>query len=109
MLEPILGSANAEKVLIFILARGEGYAREIARFFETSLNPIQKQLEKFEAAGVLVSCALGKTRIYSMNPRYPFRKPLASLLQRALEFYPKEQTELLLMNRKRPRRAGKPL
>ena len=35
MLVPILGSLSSERVLIFILTRREGYAREIARFFET--------------------------------------------------------------------------
>ena len=44
VLEPILGSANRERVLIFLQAREEGYAREIARFFETDLFPIQDQL-----------------------------------------------------------------
>ena len=44
MLVPILGSLSSERVLIFILTRREGYAREIARFFETDLDPIQKQL-----------------------------------------------------------------
>lgn len=33
MLEALLGSVNKERVLFFIYARGEGYAREIARFF----------------------------------------------------------------------------
>jgi len=55
MLEPLLGSVNRERVLSFLYARGEGYALEIARFFETDLDPIQKQLEQLEAGGVLYS------------------------------------------------------
>jgi len=55
MLEPLLGSSSCERVLQFILARDEGYAREIAQFFETSVTPIKNQLEKLEAGGVLVS------------------------------------------------------
>jgi len=31
MLTPLLGSINKQRVLIFIQARGKGYAREIAR------------------------------------------------------------------------------
>jgi len=42
MIEAILGSKNVERVLIYIYARNEGYAREIARFYETDLLPIQK-------------------------------------------------------------------
>jgi len=37
MLEAILGSVSRERVLIFLYAREEGYAREIARFFDTDL------------------------------------------------------------------------
>ena len=109
MLEPILGSKSTERVLIFILARTEGYGREIARFFETDLNPIQKQLEKLELGGVLVSRTAGRTRLYEFNPRYPFLKELRNLLEKALSFYTDEEREQLLMNRRRPRRSGKPL
>ena len=109
MLEPILGSLSCERVLIFILAKQEGYAREIARFFNTDLDPVQKQLEKLEIGGVLVSRTAGRTRLYSFNPRYPFLKELRSLLEKALSFYPENDREALLMNRRRPRRRGKPL
>ena len=88
MLEPILGSVSSERVLVFILARDEGYAREIARFFETDLDPIQKQLEKFELGGVMVSRTAGRTRLYTFNPRYPFLKELWSLLENDLSVYP---------------------
>ena len=109
MLEPILGSTSRERVLVFILARKEGYARGIAKFFGASLDPIQKQLEKLESGGVLVSRAAGKTRLYELNPRHPFVRELRSLLEKALSFYPADERERLVMNRRRPRRRGKPL
>ncbi|MEW5938261.1 MAG: winged helix-turn-helix domain-containing protein [Chloroflexota bacterium] len=109
MLEPLLGSVSAERVLLFILAREEGYARDIARFFETDLYSIQKQLDKLEAGGILASRLAGRTRLYVWNPRYPFLAELKSLLQKALTFYPEEEREKLLMNRRRPRRRDKPL
>ena len=108
MLEPILGSINAERVLIFILARGEGYAREIARFFETDLYGIQKQLDKFESGGILVSHTAGRTRLYIFNPRYPFLTELKTLLDKGFTFYPMSVRHELTMNRRRPRRRGKP-
>ena len=107
MLEPLLGSKSSEKVLIFIEALGEGYAREISRFFGTALDPIQKQLDKLELGGILVSFSKGRTRIYTFNPRYPFLKELKAILDKALTFYPEEERERLLMNRRRPRRRGK--
>ena len=109
MLQPILGSESSEQVLLFILAREEGYATEIARFFETNLYSIQKQLDKFELGGVLASRKSGRTRTYTFNPRYPFLDELKALLSKALRFYPEEIQEKLFMVRKRPRRRGKPL
>lgn len=109
MLETILGSTNSERVLIFLVAREEGYAREIARFYDTTLAPIQQQLERLEFGGVLVSRSAGRTRLYSFNPRYPFLEELKALLAKALTFYPEEMREDLMMNRRRPRRAEKPL
>ncbi|HNB51739.1 MAG TPA: winged helix-turn-helix domain-containing protein [Anaerolineales bacterium] len=109
MIETILGSTNSERVLIFLVAREEGYAREIARFYETTLAPIQQQLERLEFGGVLVSRSAGRTRLYSFNPRYPFLDELKALLAKALTFYPEELREDLVMNRRRPRRAEKPL
>ncbi|RPI91771.1 MAG: ArsR family transcriptional regulator [Chloroflexi bacterium] len=109
MIESLLGSKNAERVLIYILAREEGYAREIAGFYKTDLKSIQLQLDKFEKSGVLASRTVGRTRPYVFNPRYPFLSELKSLLEKALSFYSPEEQEELKMNRSRPRARGKPL
>lgn len=109
MIEVLLGSKNAERVLIYIFAREEGYAREIARFFETDLKSIQNQLDKLEAGGVLVSREVGRTRPYVFNPRYPFLNELKALLEKAFSFYPTAERDELMMNRRRPRSRGKEL
>ena len=109
MLVPLFGSEYREKTLVFVLARDAGYAAEIARFYETDINQIQKQLDGLEAGGVLVSKKVGRTRLYQFSPRYPFLKELKSLLEKALFYYPDEMKERLAMDRRRPRRRGKPL
>ena len=109
MIEVLLGSKNVERVLIFIFARDEGYAREIATFYETDLKSIQMQLDKFEKSGVLASRSVGRTRPYVFNPRYPFLAELKALLEKALSFYPAKEQEDLTMNRRRPRARGKTL
>ena len=109
MLEKLFGSKNSEKVLLYIAGRKEGYAREIAEYYKTSLSPVQNQLDKLEDASVLVSKLAGKTRIYSFNPRYAFGKELINLLEKAITFLPKNEQDSLLKPRKRPRRKGKPL
>lgn len=90
MLEALFGSINRERVLLFLHARNEGYSREIARFFKTDLDPIQKQLGRLEFGGVIYSRNTGKTRVYSLNPRYPYLAELSALLDKALSFYPVE-------------------
>ena len=109
MLEPLLGSMSREKVLFYLQIRKEGYAREISRFFKIDLAPIQKQLERLENGGVLYSRTEGRTRLYGLNPRYPFLSELRALLDKAIAFYPVEEREKLTMMRTRPRRKGKPL
>jgi predicted transcriptional regulator len=69
MLGELLGSTNKERVLIYLVAREKGYAREITRFYDTPRNPIQKALDGLERAGVLVSRAVGTIREYEFNPR----------------------------------------
>ena len=107
MLASLLGSENSERVLIFLLAREKGYAREIAQFFDASLYAVQKQLGKLEAGGVLVSQIAGRTRLYQFSPRYPFLPELKALLEKVFSFYPEDVREALLMNRRRPRGRGK--
>ena len=109
MIEPILGSKNAERVLIYLLTRDTGYTREIARFWSADPDSIQKQLARFERGGILDSRSEGRTRIYRFNPRYSFLKELKALLSKALSFYPQDEQETLLVVRRRPRRKDKPL
>ena len=109
MLEALLGSRTRERVLMFVLARDSGYGTEISQFFDVDVAPVQKQLEKLEAGGVLVSKPVGRTRVYSFNPRFAFRTELLALLAKALSFYPADVRLALAGNRRRPRRAGKPL
>jgi len=109
MLAALFGSLSSERILLFLAARQEGYAREIARYYGTSVTPIQKQLEKLAAAGILFCRDVGRTRLYAFDPRCPFKAELEALLHKALTFYPAAEQEALLLNRRRPRRPGKPL
>jgi predicted ArsR family transcriptional regulator len=108
MLESLFGNRTAEKVLLYLQTYEEGYARQIARTFEVSLNAVQKQLRRFEDGGVLVSRTVGRTRVFTWNPRYPFKEPLRELLSRALEYLPESEKRAYYRERRRPRRSGKP-
>ena len=110
MLEGILGNASAEKVLLYMEQYEEGYATAIARTFnDLSLSMVQHQLDRFERSGALISSLKGRTRLYYWNSRYPFRKELRALLRKALEQLPAAERKRFFAERRRPRRAGKPL
>jgi DNA-binding MarR family transcriptional regulator len=109
MLEVLMDSQVKERVLIFLYARGDGYARQIARFFGIDIKSVVTQLDRLEAGGVLRSRTAGRTRLYSFSQRYPFKRELNALLERALSLYPDDIREKLVMIRRRPRRKGKPL
>lgn len=109
MLEAIFGSEGAERVLIFLAARGHGYALEIAHSFDMSVSNVQKHLVRMERGGLLVSVRTGRTLVYSLNPRYAFKNEVEALLNKAVTMAPASIQEKLLLNRRRPRRVGKPI
>lgn len=109
MLGSLLGSMNKERVLVYLASRQRGYAREVARFFDVPLYPVQRAMESLEAAGVICSRLVGKTREFEWNLGYPAHDELANLVQRALSLYPRELRDKLRLVRTRPRRKGKPL
>ncbi|MFC6632030.1 winged helix-turn-helix domain-containing protein [Microbulbifer taiwanensis] len=109
VLKGILRAESQEKALLYLLLRGAGYGKAIAEFYGIPTNPVQKQLARLEEDGVVVSQLIGKVRNYELNPRYPFMEPLKALLKAAVAAYPPELRNRLLVQRTRPRQAGKPL
>lgn len=109
VLKGVLRAESQEKVLIYLLLRGSGYGKNIAEFYDVPLNPVQKQLARLELDGVIVSRLIGRVREYELNPRYPFLQPLKELLKAAVAAYPPNVVSELMVQRTRPRLAGKPL
>ncbi len=83
MLESLLGNKSAEKVMLALHQHGELHASAIAQLYQTSLDPIKKQCERFEEAGFLVSRSVGRSRLYSFNKNHPLHLPLIQLIQMA--------------------------
>lgn len=109
MFDALFGSTSAAQVLVYIAARGSGYGREIATYFQVSQTAIRSQLERLELGGIIYGEYQGRTRVYYLNPRYSVYKELKQLLDRMIEFYPQGIAQDLNMNRRRPRRQSKPL
>jgi len=109
MIEAIVGSEGAERVLLFLAAREKGYASEIANTYGMDVSTVQNQLARMERDGLLVNSKAGRTRIYEINPRYAFKDEVEALLIKALSMAPQSLQDTLRYNRRRPRRTGKPL
>jgi DNA-binding transcriptional ArsR family regulator len=102
MLEPLLESPVKEKILLFLLMNTDSYPRDIARNFGVNFTTVLYQLKKMEAAGILYSQLRGKVRLYGLDPRYPFRKELEALLQKAFDFLSQADKDKYYIRRRRP-------
>ena len=109
MLEGLFGNIVIERILFTLYVYGDAYALGLAKLFGEPVNRFQQQLKRLEDAGIVASRRVGRTRLYSVNPRYPFRKELMALVEKAFEFVPEKEKETYYRKRTRPRRAGKPL
>ncbi|TFG75935.1 MAG: ArsR family transcriptional regulator [Chrysiogenales bacterium] len=109
MIESVFGSLLKEKILVYITVNPESYPNEISRVFQSSLSSVQKHLENLEKNGIVVSRLKGKTRLYDLNPRSPFKKELTALLEKIYSFINENEKEKFFVRGSRPRRKGKPL
>jgi DNA-binding transcriptional ArsR family regulator len=109
MLEGLFGNPVIEKIFFTLLVYNESYALGLAKTFDEPVNKFQQQLKRLEEAGIIVSRLVGRTRIYTFNPRYTFLKELKAFISRAYEFIPVTEKEKFYRKRTRPRRTGKPL
>ncbi|HJP04522.1 MAG: transcriptional regulator [Chromatiales bacterium] len=109
-LETLFGGRAAARALLFLENYGEGYANKISKTFAMPLSEVQKQLAKFEEAGIFVSRMVGPSRIYTWNERDPALQELRALLRKTLESgIPDKTLKQYYRERQRPRRKGKPL
>jgi len=85
----ILGNTSATYVLFFLENFGEGHASRISKTFDVSVMGIQRQLQRFEENGILVSNLVGNTRVFKFNDRNPTVQNLRTFLSAELEILPK--------------------
>jgi sugar-specific transcriptional regulator TrmB len=87
---------------------GESHAREISRVLESSLSGVQKALRSLELDGMVAARAVGRARLYRINPRAHARRELERYLERLAEAE-RDLSQHVARLRRRPRRSGKPL
>ena len=102
------GGQTRTLVLMALSILQESFPRELSRVLEVPLNGIQQALRSLEDDGLVVGRSVGRTRLFSLNPRYFARGELATFLKRLVE-PENELKERISSLRKRPRRTNKPL
>ena len=106
LLQSLFGSAGCVRVLLLLHLIEESWAREIARFWDSPVYPVQKQLEKLRSGGVLKSRQAGRTRLYSFDMTSPLHRETRRLLNRALTHTGLEGTSLEPLGKLLQGRAG---
>ncbi len=102
----LFGSESAYRVLMYLENYEKGYASQIAKTFEISLNQAQNQLKKFEQTGILTSRSEGTARMYYFK-RSPVTDALRRFLRSMLELLPRSTIDAYFRQRRRPRRYAK--
>jgi len=78
----ILGNATAEKVLLHVYYHNGATGRQISRDHNIDLDPVQKQLKRFEKGGVLRKERKGRSLIYYFDERCPYLEEIVGMLRK---------------------------
>mgnify|MGYP003646992600 CR=1 FL=1 len=109
MLETIFGNKTVANVLLNIYHYESIHARAIARNMGKVHGGIVNQLDRLEAGGLLVSKEIGRTRVYSFNPKSPYSKYVKEIIKITYDALPVKLKEKIFAERSRPRAKGKPV
>ena len=100
---------DSGSILKLVVALDQGaYARQIANLLGRDLITVQRNLRSLERDGILASRFIDRVRLFELNRRYRYRRPLTALLQTMVHDDPRIRTVVEAL-RQRPRRTGKAL
>lgn len=109
MLDKILGSEIAMKIMFHVYHYQEMYPTAVAKDYDLTLSAVQKQFARFEEAGILVSKLVGRTRVYLFNKKSPVAKKFIEMVKVYYDNLTLKDKERMFATRRRPRRPGKPV
>ena len=102
------GSETRTRVLVALSLLDSSFQRELARLLDRSPSVVQKALGGLERDGLVSGRSVGRTRVYSLNPRYFALQELQAFLSRIADADTTLRQRAAEL-RRRPRRTGKPL
>ena len=101
MLEYFTWGKVTERILFFMNYHGETFPTEIAHKFDFHLYGVQKQLNRFEKAGMVQSRYVGRTRVFSWDPDWPMVNELRAFLSKAFDEMSRKEKKPYLLRRSR--------
>mgnify|MGYP001572654505 CR=1 FL=1 len=104
---PFGGQART-RVLVSLRLLESSFPRELSRILGVPVSAVSRALAGLERDALVVGRLVGRSRVYTLNPRYFANQELAAYLLRLADADAelRRRTEQL---RRRPRRTGKPL
>jgi len=109
VLGEVFGSRAADAVLLHIFHYGESYGRAISNDVGMTLFPVQRQLDKFEKAGVLICKKQGRTLVFTWNIKSRFARHVRDLVGVVYDNMSLDEREVRFPTRRRPRSKDKPV
>jgi len=109
MLDKILGSEIAMKIMFHLVHYKEIYPSAVAKDYKLALSAVQNQFARFEDAGILVSKLVGRTRVYMFNNKSKVAKAFYEFVKLYYDGLSISDREKIFETRRRPRRQGKPI
>lgn len=109
MLDKVLGSDIAMKIMLHLIHYNEIYPSAVAKDYELTLSAVQKQFARFEDAGVLVSKLVGRTRVYFFNKKSKAALKFYDFIKVYYDGLSIKDKEMIFSKRRRPRKSGKPV
>ncbi|MBT4792581.1 MAG: winged helix-turn-helix transcriptional regulator, partial [Halobacteriovoraceae bacterium] len=80
MLDKLFGNETLAMIFLNLFHYGEVYSGLIEKNTGIGSRAVLNQLNKMEEAGIFVSRSVGRTRLYTFNPKSPFIKPLKEII-----------------------------
>ncbi len=102
------GGRARTRVLLALHLLSESYARELARLLDAPLSGVQRALRGLERDGLVAARAMGRTRVFRLDPRYFAHEELGRYLARLAGPESALRGRVAAL-RRRPRATGKPL
>jgi DNA-binding transcriptional ArsR family regulator len=102
------GSTTRTRVLVALRLLGSSFPRELARLLSVSPSLVLKALRTLERDGLVAGRTMGRSKVYTLDPRYFAKDDLQRYLARLSEA-DIEIRQRAAQLRRRPRWSGKPL